>query len=194
MKRELRRVVADPSKAGNAKNAQDEAAKAMDKVIWRTICSMKLDTYVGEEINGVKLTPSGLIAGYRLAGMAYHTNSPNSRYPGPQPGLEAYLRSNGELDGREDYGTPISAQIVAFNDYDVPFQKIHDGPAGSSVAKPRTSKKKVDKKADTGINHPHAAETSAWYQQDYYSTKHWNIASRLYSLNPHDDSDDGWKG
>ena len=61
-----------------------------------------------------------------------------------------------------------------------------------SVPKPRTNKKYIDPAAANRL-HPNAAETSAWYQKDYYNTKHWNIASRLYHLFHHDyDPDDGW--
>ena len=55
-------------------------------------------------------------------------------------------------------------------------------PPALAVPKPRTSKKKVNKKAENGLTHPHAAETSTWHQKDHYNTKRWNIASRLYSL------------
>jgi len=68
---------------------------------------------------------------------------------------------------------------------------IDKEPPALPVAKPRTNKKKLDTKADNGLSHPHAAELAAWYQQDYYTIKHWNIASRLYHLNPHDDAYDG---
>lgn len=51
-----------------------------------------------------------------------------------------------------------------------------------AVPKPSTDKKKVNKKAENGLKHPHAAEASAWHQKDHYNTKRWNIASRLYSL------------
>jgi hypothetical protein len=189
-KQKKMRIALEPSKADTAKKAQDEAIKAMDKVIWRSICAMKLDSYVGVEIKGIKLTPSALIAGYHLGGTGYHTNSDGSR----QGGLEAYLRTNGKEDGKEDYGTHISEVIAIFNDYDVPFQKMEHKPTALSVAKPRTNTKKVKKGADNGLEHPHSAETSAWYQQDYYNTKHWNIASRLYGLSRHDDSNDGWPG
>jgi hypothetical protein len=61
-----------------------------------------------------------------------------------------------------------------------------------SIPKPRTNKKCVDPSAGNRL-HPHAAETSAPHQQDYYNTKRWNIASRLYHLFHHDyDPDDGW--
>ena len=68
---------------------------------------------------------------------------------------------------------------------------IDEEPPALPVAKPRTNKKKLTTKADNGLSHPHAAELAAWYQQDYYTMKHWNIASRLYHLNPHDDAYDG---
>ena len=55
-------------------------------------------------------------------------------------------------------------------------------PPALAVPKPSTSKKKVNKKAENGLKHPLAAETSAWHQKDHYNTKRWNIASRLYSL------------
>jgi hypothetical protein len=60
-----------------------------------------------------------------------------------------------------------------------------------SVPKPRTNKKYLDPSSASRL-HPEAAETSEWHQQDYYNTKHWNIASRLYHLYHHDDSDQGW--
>lgn len=182
------RIALDPTKAETARKAQDEAVRAYDTAVWRQICAARADTFVGEEINGVRLTPSGLIAGYRLCGMGTHTNSADAPHPGLQPGLRAYLQSRGKEDGRDENDASVSQYVALFNDYEVPFQKVHDGPAGLSVPKPRTNKKKVDKKADNGLNHPHAAEMSAWYQQDYYNTKHWNIASRLYHLNHHDDS------
>ena len=47
------------------------------------------------------------------------------------------------------------------------------------IPKPRTNRKTIDSKT-TNTQHPHAAEISAWHQQDYYNTKVWNIASRHY--------------
>lgn len=64
-------------------------------------------------------------------------------------------------------------------------QKKKNNPPALAVPKPRTNKKNLSKKSDSGLKHPHAAETNMWHQKDYYTKKVWNIASRLYSLARH---------
>src|SRR4030067_437283 len=60
--------------------------------------------YVGQTINGVLITESGLIAGAHLKGPT---------------GLRKYLESNGENDVTDGFGTPISSYIRDFGGYDV---------------------------------------------------------------------------
>jgi len=56
--------------------------------------------YVGKVINGVKITKSGLIAAMHLGG---------------QGSVRAYLRTNGNIDKHDAYGTKISDYIREFS-------------------------------------------------------------------------------
>ncbi len=175
-KKQVKKAVMDPSKTATAKKAQDEAAKAFFRVIWENyICGkkLKLDLYVGKEIKGIKLTPSAIVGGYHLLGAGYHKNSDGTK----EPGLKAYLGSSGKIDGKDANKTHISQYIALFNDYDTPFMQKNNNLA-LSVPKPRTNKKRIDKKSDNSQVHPHAAETGTWHHEDYYTRKHWNIAPR----------------
>jgi len=58
-------------------------------------------------------------------------------------------------------------------------KKLSHTHVALSTPKPRTDKKYINPAAGN-TQHPHAAETNAWHQLDYYTTKVWNIASRYY--------------
>ena len=90
-----RRIALDPTKADTAKKAQDEAIRAMIRQSGADLCS-RADTYVGEEINGMRLTPSGLIAGYRLGGTGTIPIA-----TAPASARSQSLPANGKEDGKE---------------------------------------------------------------------------------------------
>ncbi len=96
--------------------AQDDALQVFYTKVWGYIKSAGLDIYAGQTINGIKITESGLLAGYHLKGLG------NSVHPG----LRDYLISGGNTDPADANGTPISSYISQFSGYDTPFTANHD--------------------------------------------------------------------
>lgn len=91
--------------------AQDNAIDAYMKKQWDYIRHLKLDNFIGETINGIEITPSGLLGGAHLVGTG---------------GLRDFLRSNGSIIPEDGNGTPITEYIDDLGGYDIPFD---DPPA-----------------------------------------------------------------
>lgn len=98
-----------------SESVQDKAAVAWVKLMWHYIEAENLDKHAWEEIGGVTLTPSGMLAASHLMG----TYS-----------LQAFIESDGKIDTRDPYGMPVSTYMVRMADVEVPF-----GPRPTSVAK-----------------------------------------------------------
>jgi hypothetical protein len=119
-KKEVTRIAQDPSKIESARKAQDEAVKVYHKAVWRNICHYQLDKHVNVTYNGIKITESGLIAGYHLVGMGKTYKSGKRRH-----GLKDYLESEGVIiptDGKDNKGRPITRYLKDLGGYEVPFK------------------------------------------------------------------------
>lgn len=88
--------------------AQTNAITAYNTKAWATIKYFGLDSYVGQTVNGVEITQSGLLAGYHLLGIG------NSAHPG----LKAFLQSG--VVGADANNTTIATYIAKFGGYDLP--------------------------------------------------------------------------
>lgn len=88
----------------NNPKVQDKAQQDLMKVQWGYIKSKGLDKYVGQEINGVKLTQSSLIAAAHLKGVG---------------SLEKYLKSSGAVNQRDGFGTSVHDYVSKFSGFDV---------------------------------------------------------------------------
>ena len=97
----------------NNPDAQVKAIADYQAVQWKVIQNLGLTKYLGQTINGVEITQSGLLAGAHLVGYG---------------GLQKYLTSNGMNDVKDGNGTPISQYIQKFGGYRV------GGPAPSHAA------------------------------------------------------------
>lgn len=97
--------------------AQDAAADAWFAKVWADVTSLSLQSYVGQTVGGVAITPSGLIAGAHLVGVW---------------ALKDFLSSGGGLVMRDGYGTPVSEYVDRFGGFDTPFAP--GGGGGSSGA------------------------------------------------------------
>lgn len=97
----------------NNPDAQVQAIADYQAVQWKVIQNLGLSSYIGQTINGVQITQSGLLAGAHLVGYG---------------GLQKYLSSNGAKDVVDGNGTPISQYIQKFGGYTV------GGPAPSYAA------------------------------------------------------------
>lgn len=71
---------------------------------WEFIKKKGLLSYVGENINGVVITESGMLAGAHLVGAG---------------GLSRFLKSDGKDDVKDRTGTPVSKYLEQFAGYDV---------------------------------------------------------------------------
>jgi len=86
--------------------AQDAAAEAWFAEINVNLNALGLHAYDDRWVNGVHVTPSGLLAGAHLVGVW---------------ALKAYLESAGQMDTRDGYGTPVSEYVRRFGDFETPF-------------------------------------------------------------------------
>jgi hypothetical protein len=136
--KDIEKIEQDPEKIENARNAQDEAVKAYFRKVWGYICHWQLDTYVNEEIKGVTITESALIAAYHLVGVGTKDENATKR-----KGLWLYLKSKGETNPEDANKTKVSSYIKEFSGYDVPFKakpRIKSpAPAGVRSTKNRVS-------------------------------------------------------
>ena len=78
--------------------------KAFKQAQWRQLTAYGADRYIGKEINGVKITQSGLLA-------AAHLKGPGS--------VMQYLASNGKDIPKDKLGTSVETYMKKFGGYDV---------------------------------------------------------------------------
>jgi hypothetical protein len=85
--------------------AQDKAVGEWFKYLWTTeIKTLGLQQYVGQTINGVKITESGILAGAHLVGAA---------------AVATYLKSGGSTGVSDPSGTTAASYIAKFAGYAV---------------------------------------------------------------------------
>lgn len=88
----------------NNAEAQENAIKAYMKKQWRYLKAFGAHKYVGNNINGYKITAASLLAGAHLKGVGSVLN---------------YLCSNGKNIGKDAFGTSIEEYMKRFANYDV---------------------------------------------------------------------------
>lgn len=86
--------------------AQDEAADDWFVLVWRYLRAVDADDYLGQIVDGIRVTASGLIAGAHLLGSG---------------NVISWLDSAGSSELADAYGTPISEYIALFAGYSLPF-------------------------------------------------------------------------
>ncbi|WP_419694151.1 calcium-binding protein [Mesorhizobium muleiense] len=84
---------------------QDKAAGEYFTYLWNTeFKEFGLQKYIGQTINGVEITASGLLAGAHLVGA---------------DSVAVYLNSGGTQGASDPWGTPVAEYIAKFGGYDV---------------------------------------------------------------------------
>lgn len=86
------------------KQAQENAQKAFKQAQWNQLKAIGADKYIGKEINGVKVTQSGLLA-------AAHLKGPRA--------VKEYLQSDGKNIPKDAFGTSVENYMKKFEGYDV---------------------------------------------------------------------------
>jgi hypothetical protein len=96
--------------------SQDAAFAEWAKVLWSYASSDPFRTteHVGKTINGTLITATGIIGGGHLWG--------------PEV-IDQYLDSNGAIDPKDPFGTPISEYVRLFSGYESPFDTGRSTPA-----------------------------------------------------------------
>lgn len=84
--------------------AQDHAIESYLKKQWVYIKHFKLDKSLYQEINGITITPAGLLAASHLVGVGK---------------VIQYFKSNGRNIPHDDYGTSLEEYLKKFANYDV---------------------------------------------------------------------------
>lgn len=85
-------------------DAQVAAVVAFEVAQWKQIQALRLDSAIGQTINGVAITKSGLLAGAHLVGVG---------------GLQKFINSNGTIVPVDGNGTPITKYISKFGGYTI---------------------------------------------------------------------------
>ena len=98
--------------------AQDAAQQEWFVNIHNDLKALDLLRFEGQWVDGGQVTMSGLIAGAHLVGVW---------------NLKDYLTSNGAMNMRDPYGTPVSEYVKKFAGYDTPFSGS-PAPAPTPVA------------------------------------------------------------
>ena len=88
----------------NNPSAQENAQIIFKKRQWGYLKALGAHKYLGQIINGYKITASGLLAGAHLKGAG---------------AVISYLKSNGRNNSKDAFGTSIESYIKKFADYDV---------------------------------------------------------------------------
>ena len=88
----------------NNPNAQENAQIIFKKKQWNYLKAVGAHNYLGLIINGILITPSGLLAGAHLKGAG---------------SVYEYLKSGGKNIGKDAFGTSVESYIKQFANYDV---------------------------------------------------------------------------
>jgi hypothetical protein len=88
----------------NNPKAQENAQKIFKKKQWGYLKAVGADKYLGLIINGILITPSGLLAGAHLKGAG---------------SVIKYLKSNGQIIEKDGFNTSIEDYLREFLNYDV---------------------------------------------------------------------------
>lgn len=86
------------------KQAQENAQKAFKQAQWNQLKAIGADKYIGKEINGIKITQSGLLAAAHLKGPV---------------AVKEYLQSDGKNIPKDAFGTSVESYMKKFEGYDV---------------------------------------------------------------------------
>jgi hypothetical protein len=84
----------------------DAAHHWMTDKVWGFVKNAGLDQYIGQTIDGVHITATGLLAGAHLRGA---------------DAVKAFITSGGSNDPTDPYGTHVSDYMSHFSDYASPF-------------------------------------------------------------------------
>lgn len=88
----------------NNTTAQENAQTAYQKAQWKQLQANGSTKFIGQTINGIKITPSALLGGAHLVGSAK---------------VHRFLESNGKTDTTDRNGVSVSQYMKKFQDYDV---------------------------------------------------------------------------
>ena len=88
----------------NNPKAQENAQIIFKKKQWGYLKAVGAHNYIGQIINGYKITDSGLLAGAHLKGAG---------------SVIAYLKSGGKDNSKDAFGTSIESYLKKFAGYDV---------------------------------------------------------------------------
>ena len=88
----------------NNPQAQENAQIAFKQAQWRYLQNNGATKYLGQTINGIKITPAALLGGAHIGG---HVK------------VGDYVSSGGKIDGKDANGVPVSEYMRKFQDYDV---------------------------------------------------------------------------
>lgn len=90
----------------NNPKGQEAAIRDYMQVQWRYLENLGCTKYIGKTINGMKITPSGLLAASHLVGVGY---------------VQKYLKSDGKNIKADGNGVTLETYLKKFNNYDTPF-------------------------------------------------------------------------
>lgn len=93
----------------SSESVQDKAATEWVKLLCSRAKRFKLQKYIGQTINGIQITESGIIAAAHLRGFGSEKS----------PGVRQFLVTNGKVDPEDANGTPVSKYMHIFADYDL---------------------------------------------------------------------------
>ena len=88
----------------NNPSAQENTQIIFKKRQWGYLKALGAHKYLGQMINGYKITASGLLAGAHLKGAG---------------AVISYLKSNGKNNSKDAFGTSVESYIKKFADYDI---------------------------------------------------------------------------
>jgi len=100
--------------------AQDYAVGAWFNKIAADVKALGLEKYVGQNVGGVEITTSGMLAGAHLVGVW---------------NLKAFLESGGSVVAQDGYGATVASYLSKFGGYDVPFA-LGDGASTPAAVAP----------------------------------------------------------
>lgn len=86
---------------------QDQAAKEWVSLLCKRLHHHRLDRYVGKTMAGAEITESGIIAAAHLKGFG------NAK----RPGVIAFLKSDGQTDPADAFGTQVSKYMRKFSGF-----------------------------------------------------------------------------
>ena len=131
---------------------QESAIRDYMKVQWRYLNNNGSTSYIGLTINGIKITPSGLLGASHLVG---------------QGSVKTYLKTNGKVIPKDGNGVSLEIYLKKFSGYETPFANHQSFPKSKLINS--SSKTNVGERGGNDYSTSKTNQTTPKTAKDFYN-------------------------